>query len=243
MAFSDVQICNMALRRLPARTISSLNTNYDRSLSAVECSAAYPEVLQMMLEKHTFDFAVARIALAQIENERASEWGYAYALPDDMADPRRVLPNLSGAGIVPSGARSWLSTYGPFPWALSSQADPFNIPYVIAGEVLFTNEPDAWLEYGRKSVPAGELPATFATAFSLCLAERLCMPILKDDKREQKLAGLAELEWQRAIADDYNRIPRRDEAFPSSEEVARAGGWSDDFAPYGVPFNGQIGGF
>lgn len=233
MALSDVDICNMALRELPARTISSLDAAYDQSQSAIECAANYQIVVQEMLEGYSLDFTICRSALAVVANPRANEWGNAYALPSNMAKPLRVLPDLMNSGLVPSGAQTWLSTFGPFPWPADDGNDPFRIPYIIAGGVLYTNQSTAWLEFRRTDVDASLFAPSLARAIALELASRICIPILKSESREKTLMGKAELAKQRAQADDLNRKPNADADYVSAEEMARNGyGWGSTYPPF-----------
>lgn len=218
---SDLDICNMALRDLPTRTISSLNPAYDQSVSAVECAMQYPLIVQEFMEEFQYDFAIERVALAVTDNSRAGEWAYAYALPANMAKPIRCLPDLTGAGVVPSGAATWLSYYGAFPWPRGDTSNQYAMNYVIAGGVLYTDTKSAWLEYLRSDVDVSQFPPTLVRAIAAELAARICPALLKSDTREKTLMTKAEVAKQRAQADALNRQPRNDPSYVSMEEAAR----------------------
>jgi len=232
---SDLDICNMALRDLPTRTISSLNPAYDQSLSAQECSMQYPIVVQELLEEYNYDFAITRVALAATDNDRESEWSNAYALPINMAKPLRVLPDLTAAGVTPVGATTWLSLYGVFPWPRGDASERYAMNYIIAGDKLYTSTDNAWLEFLRTDVPTSSFPPSLTRAIAAELAVRLCPALLKSDTREKVLMGKAELFKQRAQADALNRQPRSDPSYVSMEEAARG-----DYATPNDPYFGNL---
>lgn len=80
MALSAVQICNMALLRCGAQTISSL----DATSREAELSKIFYEVCRdRLLRTHEWKFAKKRVALAQLSATVPTNWTYAYALPVD----------------------------------------------------------------------------------------------------------------------------------------------------------------
>lgn len=232
---SEVDICNMALRDLPTRSISSLNPAYDQSLSAQECSMQYPIIVQEFMEEFNCDFSIERVALAVTTNDRPSEWAYAYALPTNMAKPLRVLPDLSGGGVVPSGATTWLSYFGAFPWPRGDQSDRYAQNYIIAGGLLYADTQNAWLEFHRSDVNPSQFSPTLVRAIAAELAARLAPAIVKDNNREKILMGKAELFKQRAQAEALNRQPRNDPSYVSMEEAAR-----NDYVLPNDPYFGNL---
>lgn len=218
---SELDICNMALRELPTRVISSLNPLYDQSLSAQECAMQYPLIVQEFMEEFECDFSIERVALAVTDNDRAAEWAYAYALPTNMAKPLRVLPDLSGSGVVPSGATTWLSYFGAFPWPRGNTSDRYAMSYIIAGDKLYTDTQNAWIEFHRSDINASQFSPSLVRAIAAELAARLCPALVKTDSREKILMGKAELYKQRAQAEALNRQPRNDPSYVSMEEAAR----------------------
>lgn len=216
MATSRLSICNLGLVQVPAEAIASVN---EQSLEARECARVYDQSYKMLLEAHEWDFNIWRDALAALTNDRTAEWLYAYAVPVGMASPLRVIPNIAavaGAYVPLAGQRLspvW-NPYGPNPYA---------IDFIIVGTTLYTNEPDAILEYSKGTVDEGRLTAMFVDAFALDISSRVVMPILKSRERQKELVSAAEIAKQRAIADDINRNPQRQWAGPSEAELARGG--------------------
>jgi hypothetical protein len=200
-ALSQLSVSNLALSKLPASPIASLDEN---SLEARECRRFYPQVVADMLEgPHDWSFANKLVLLAAVTNDRDAEWLYAYALPNDLGSPIRVLPDLNGIGLmlpipIPGS---------PYAEAWVAQLERIAMDYEIEGDTLYTNAATATLEYTVNDVAGMRVSQLAVTAMALDLAARICIPIKQDQTREQALMSQAELAWQRAIADDRNRQP------------------------------------
>jgi hypothetical protein len=218
-AFSQLDISNRAIGRLPAKPIVSVDED---SLEARECRRFYPEVVADMLEgTHDWSFANVRVRMALLAtNDRSDTWLYAYSLPSNLGNPVRVLPDLGSVGILP-----------PIPLAGEPYAEVWvtalkrlEMPYEIEGQTLYTNAADAWLEYTVNDLSGVPIPQLAITAMATDLASRICVPVKKDSAREKELMSMAELAWQRAIADDRNRQPDYWGDYESETIRARHGG-------------------
>lgn len=210
MARSIVDICNEALGEVPAELISDIDD--DSLMSARHCKRLLPNVISDCLEFHDYDFATWREALAQVVNDRAGEWLYAYALPSNIRSPKSILPTYAATGASVMGGLS-VGTVGQF---------HDSIPYVIAGGKLYTNLENAVLEFTRDNIPVTEFTAMFARVVALTLASRLVMPLNPDRARQNDLIRMAEVAQDRAIADDANR--NRDDSLDFVSERAMARG-------------------
>lgn len=216
MPLSLLDIYNMALGECPAGSIASVS---EKSQSAYEVNRVGPQVIGEMVEEFGYDFAITRTALAQVGNDRSSEWAYAYAAPSNMASPLRMLPNLAGSmGNVPLLAGQTLA-----PVIGGSFGDPFRITFDIADEVIYCGVAGAMLEYIRTDVDVAKFPRLFVRAAGLEIAARIVMPLLKSRERQRELAQAAEVMKQRAIADNLNRKPTTTYGYISDMELAREG--------------------
>lgn len=215
-AASRIGICNKAISRIKAKAIQSLG---EESLEARECNRHYPDVIAEMLEgPHDWSFQNRRAALAVTTNDRSGEWLFAYALPADMGTPIRVLPDLTalGAGYpVPLPGEPYAEVWSTFGW--------WDAPYLIENGVLYANIEVATLEYGINSIEEVSLGALVQKAIVADLASRIAKPIKGDDKLADSEASKAELFWQRAMADDQNRNPQRQDGYVSEVMAARHG--------------------
>ena len=216
MPLSLLDIYNAALGECPAGSIASVS---EKSQSAYEVNRVGPQVIGEMVEEFAYDFAITRTALAVIGNDRGGEWAYAYAVPDNLASPLRVLPNIATpAGVVPILAGQSLA-----PVIGEAFGDPFRVRYEIADNVLYTGVPNALLEYVRTDVDVSKFPRLFVRACALEIAQRIVMPLLKSRERQRELAQAAELMKQRAMADNLNRKPTTTYGYVSDMELARDG--------------------
>jgi hypothetical protein len=200
-SLSQLEICNLALARLPAKEIASLDEN---SLEARECRRFYPQVISDLLgSEHAWSFANRRVILAAVVNDRPNEWLYAYALPNDLANPIRVVPDLTALGIaIPIDLGG-----NPYTEIWATQLEKLAMDYEIEGATLYTNASNATLEYAVNDIAGLNISQPAITFIAIDLAFRLAMPVKQSETREQALMGQAEIAKQRAIADDRNRQP------------------------------------
>jgi hypothetical protein len=201
MPADSLDICNKALAKIVAKPIADMDEN---SLEARECRRFYPQVISNMLEgPHEWGFSTQRVTLATVTNDRPDEWLYAYQLPSNCASPIRVLPNFDGLGIavpVPLPGQ-------PYAEAWAAIIADFQAEYILDGEIIYTNEVNATLEYIVNDITGLRVSQLFIQAVILKLASELAMPVKKDSAREKDLLTQAEIAEQRAIADDRNREP------------------------------------
>lgn len=87
MASSEVQICNNALIKLGADTITSLS---DDTKPARLCNKMYSIVRDDLLRSHPWNFAIVRSGLAQLSATPAFGYSYQYQLPGDCLRVLRI---------------------------------------------------------------------------------------------------------------------------------------------------------
>lgn len=217
---SQLEIANLALARIRAEPIASIN---DNSLAARECRRFYPRAMADMLDgpfDHDWSFANVRVALALLaSNDREQEWMYAYALPSNMASAIRVIPDFEGLGLgypIPLMGEPYAET-----WAVAGGF--YETPYIIEGSTLYSNVENARLEYAIDDIAGLNVSQKVITALELDLAARLAYPVKSDKEREKTLAQAAATAWERAIADDRNRHPVSSGQYVSEAMAARRG--------------------
>lgn len=202
----SVSICNIALSEIRAPTIV---TPDDDNPQAQACKVHYDDCVQLLLEAHDWTFAKVTVTLAPLLlNDRAGEWLYAYAAPDDMAAPSRLVWPLQTpiSGVF-------------YPWPYLWPRPPFFLDrYVIEGGVIYTNVENAQFRYVNRDVEEADMPSAFKRAVALELASRLAIALLDDRAKKGDLIQQAEAAKRRAMADDLNAFPRRD--IPAPDEVA-----------------------
>lgn len=92
MSISEVKICNLALRKLGARLIESLN---DVAQEAVTCKLMYEPVRDSVLREYPWNFAMARLRLAKLSESPAFGYRYQYQLPADCLHLRQLTDSQS----------------------------------------------------------------------------------------------------------------------------------------------------
>lgn len=205
---STVSICNEALAEIAANPIASID---EASVSATECKRVFDNVVSDLLERADWGFKVRRIMGSPITNERPADWNFAYSKPSAAAKVLRVLlPNETsypewGAWTTPI----W-DAYGP-------------IPFVEVNGTVFTNVEDAIIEYAASDIEVSAFPPLFRRAIAMEVAARVAMPIKKDRAIKGDMVQQAEIAFARAVADDRNRYPNRQQDYLSEVELARAG--------------------
>lgn len=77
---SSVEICNRALIRLGADTITALDED---SVEARICNIVFDAIRKDLLRSHPWNFAVKRAILAQVTDDPEFGFFYRYSLPSD----------------------------------------------------------------------------------------------------------------------------------------------------------------
>lgn len=210
---TPTEITNLALDELPFAQITAWSEN---TLQAKAARRHYPVVLAEEAERAEWGFARKRELLAGVTNTRESEWSYAYALPNDVALPVRVMALTDATGTATPMAGQRLVT-GMAP------ADDVGLPYDLAGGVLFTNAPTATLEYIGSSEALTYASALFSRALVLTLAARLAMPLKQDRSIRDNLAAEAEVKRSEAVTLNNNARPQSYGEFIPESAAARQG--------------------
>lgn len=80
MARTEVSICNQALSRIGAETISSLD---EGNAAARNCNVFYDDTRDEILDAHPWSFALARKKPTPVDSSDYPEWDHAFAVPTD----------------------------------------------------------------------------------------------------------------------------------------------------------------
>jgi len=171
---SDVDICNMAVAHYGGSAQITAIDPPDGSAEAGRCARFYPIARREMLDMPGWLFSKKRVQLAQVANP-SSIWAYAYALPSECMNAKRVLQQP----ILQSNPQFW-------PWTTALTADQLTFfdergsaDFDIEGSTLLTNEPDAVLLYTVDILDPARFSPTFVAALSYLLASYLVGPVIK----------------------------------------------------------------
>lgn len=168
MARSDVSICNRALDKLGADSITSLTDDNDR---ARRMNRAYEPVRQAELRRRRWKFSIKRTSLAALSDEPDSDFSYQYQLPNDYL---RLLP---GGDLY---ASEDLSDYRSGP----------NAEYQVEnGKILTNREAPLSIRYIADITDASLFDSAFAEALSARLAYENCEAITGSSSKQEQCRG------------------------------------------------------
>lgn len=159
---SPVEICNEALRRVGAATITTLD---DDSTEARCCKAVYTSELEGIVDEYDWRFATTRLELAA--DVEAPAWGYAYA----YTLPSTVIRVLS----VDDGSLT-------FQLEWQREGD----------QVLCDHAGPIYLQVIQRIDDTARFPPTFEKALSYAIAAEICMPLTQNHALWRDLVGLAD---------------------------------------------------
>lgn len=182
---SSTEICNLALSHLGVgKPIDNLET--EKSQEAAVCRRFYQTARQAVLRDMRWPFAKRIEALGLVEEDPNEEWDYSYRYPVNCLLARRIL----------SGTRN--------------DTQDTQIPFVIAsddsGELIYTDEYQAELEYTFNVTNEALFPPDFVLAFSFRLAAYIAPTITAGDpfKMGARALQMYGLEIYKASSNAFN---------------------------------------
>jgi hypothetical protein len=155
MAEDEIQICNIALRRVQGEPITDLET--DESKSAVLCRTFYEPTRDAILADpdHPWSFATRRQLLAAAVGTNLTSYLYAYQLP---ADPYCLRPIV----LIDS-------------YTLNFEQPGY--PFKVENRILYTDMLGAGLKYIARVTDVLSFDPLFTDALCWRLAAELLKPI------------------------------------------------------------------
>lgn len=159
--------CNVALSHIGfTKQISNINT--DLTQQAITARLHLKDAIDECLRRFDWPFATRYATLTLVAgtaSEPANEdWRYAYRLPVDCVKARRIVNPLVGRDYDPD----------PPKFRLGSDSD---------GNLLYTNEEDASLEYTKRmTCPAYQGDRLFKDALEWLLASKFAPALSRDTK-------------------------------------------------------------
>lgn len=183
---SIVSICNLALGNLGKDSISDID---EATTEARMCRRFYSPALEALLAVHPWRFAEGRAILAEVENDRPNEWGYAYNKPVDCIAVRSIEQVTTSAGYIP-----YLEEGSPsVSWA-----------YDYQGGRVYCNLSPVSLVYTKSVSDPSIFPPLFVDALSWHLSARLAVPLTRDQNLRQAASKTAQQASSVASAVDAN---------------------------------------
>lgn len=189
MAASPVEICNQALAHLGnGKQIAALT---DKSNEARACTLFYERCRDEVLAAFPWGFATRSVALSLVEEQPNDEWAYSYRYPPDALTVVR-LPS----GVDRVGAH-WCE-----PMTLASPT-PFRIVSDATGKLIYTDLPNATVEYTARVEDVTQFAADFVAALALKLAGDMAPLVTGGDPTKLGLRALQR--YDAALSDARTR--------------------------------------
>ena len=197
MAASETTICNLALAKLGAARIMSLQ---DQSPEARACELMYALTRDQVLRGHKWNFAIQRETLVQISTAPSFGWAVHFALPTDCL---RVFQ---------------LNAY---------ERDEARPMWEVEGQRLLTDETVAQVKYVARITNAGIFDPIFIKALATKLAAEMAKTITGSNSVASELLTEYERVTgpEARLADAMESRPKRKPPWVESDFVrSRFGG-------------------
>lgn len=209
MSSSKLQIWNLALSHIGSG--DDVDDESEQSLEAEECRKFYPIALDMVLERHAWDFAIKTILMSELTEAAPNQWTYRYSVPADYIKALKVLPDLSNLGTT------WLNEEQYLRY-VESHAKQYEIEAssVDGKPTIVTNEYQAYLRY----VYRNEIPGVYTPGFVMALSRLLAAflaggPIVKSAKQATAQFNAYEFTLANATANAANATSNRPQHLPT----------------------------
>lgn len=190
---SVVEICNVGLSAyLGESRITSLS---DTSKAAIECALHYEPTRRMLLERNWWHFASGRQTLAQLVNDRSTEWLFKYSRPTDAIAIR------------------WVNDPFVARMRLNARLSP-DTERETTVDAIYSDTPAAVCEYTVDLNDPTLYPQSFREALAAALAARLAMPLTQDVRRAREAREVAQEMLSVAMAEDFRNQPPQEQGLP-----------------------------
>jgi hypothetical protein len=146
---TDTLIANLALGHVGS-SVTIANMLTEKSTEALNCRRFFDLARQSALEDYPWPEATGYATLALVALNPNTDWAFAYRYPTDCVFVRRI---LTSAG------------------RLETEPPAFRIGRDAQGKLIFTNWPNAVVEFTFDVVEASEFSASLVEAISWKLAE------------------------------------------------------------------------
>lgn len=179
MGYSKVELANQALDHIGKDNIATLTSNVAQ---ARKVNAAFERTIHSVLARSHWTFARKIAALANVTNDWAERWEYKYDLPNDCINPVRLIPTVD-----------------------LQRREP--IPFQRLGQSLYTNQPDAKLQYVFETDDTMAMPQQFLDACAFLLARNIAMPLTRKRSVYEDMNAMYEYHLGLAIEADQGSEP------------------------------------
>ena len=177
---SVVAICNAAMRKVGATTITGLSQG---TKNANFCNDRYADLRDALLESHPWNFAMKRVKLAQTTATPAIKFDNTYALPADFIRVLSVYDSDEGFGIV---------------------------DHKVEGNTIVCSASEVWLLYISLVTDPNKMSPLFREALAGSIAIEAATALVESRTlRELMLAEFKQLNRRARSSDAMSDLPDR----------------------------------
>lgn len=197
---SEVEICNIALANIRAKSINSLN---EASLQAQQCKLFYPILRDQLFEYAPWQFAhkVEPLSLLTLES---FSWGYVYQYPTDCLKINKLLLNYAGIRDDTFGAH---------------QKVEYEIQIIDDTKVIVSDAPDLRVDYRSKITDPNLFTNEFRMTLSHLMASEIAVPIVGTEMGRQLRSDSFQIYTRYLNAAIASNSNERHTAVPESEFI------------------------
>lgn len=190
MAFTDTDICNMALGHIQSRPIDNLQT--DNGAEGIACRTYYSVARADILSRFDWSFARRSAVLPiNVESPQNTKYAYQYLRPADAISIRKLTHSSDESALIDYEQGIYVNPVGN-----------------AEQQVILCNFPNPLCTYTREVTSNSLFSPSFTLAFSYRLAMELCTALNLNDRKAQ-VSQLFVATMQDAMMDDANQF--RDE--------------------------------
>ena len=195
---SKTEMANLAISHLgQGKEIANLDT--EKSSEAATMRRFVPIVIEMFLKDFPYSFCNVTSALDLVETDPNDEWNYSYRVPTDCLKPIRIL-----SGIRNDNRQTRV---------------PYKIGKDDQGELIYTDQESAELEYTQFVNDASKYPVDVLLSMSLFLAGLAAPRILGEDPFKMGERAMKMYQFFKGKADAHDANDQQQEEPPEAEAV------------------------
>lgn len=196
-SYTEVQICNLALANIGDKATISAFRPSDGSRQADLCAQFYDLALNVVLQRHPWDFSIRRVSPTKVDVDR-TEWLYSFYLPADFVGVLAVLPEQ------PADDVSWMGQKVPLEYAIELDGN--------RERRLYCQHDNVVLRYHARVTDPRFYSEMFVQALSWKLATLLAPPLIKGEAgvaAAQRAQQMFEFMLQQATGFDAGKTRER----------------------------------
>lgn len=172
---SIVEVCNLALSNIRAKSINSLT---EGSIEAQQCALKFPIVRDMLLRDTPWQWANTLKPLALLTDDPL-QWTYAYQYPSDCVNLQYVTADFAFRSQDSEGID--FRFLNQISFVEPDKRVPFEVRNIDGNRVVLADQIEAYVFYTKRVTDPNLWDSQFIMAFAWYLSAELAVPIMGGD--------------------------------------------------------------